>query len=53
VVLRSGVQGGFFWRKKPLKLVLPVYSNSETAIAVSNKKGRPQAAFFKKLEASS
>jgi len=26
------VQGGFFLRKKPLKLVLPVYSNSETAV---------------------
>jgi hypothetical protein len=27
-----GVQGGFFLEKKPLELVLPVYSNSETAI---------------------
>jgi hypothetical protein len=26
------VQGGFFLRKKPLKLALPVYSNSETAL---------------------
>jgi hypothetical protein len=34
VALRRGVQGGFFLRKKPLKLVLLVYSNSETAIGV-------------------
>jgi hypothetical protein len=27
-----GVHGGFFLRKKPLERVLPVYSNSETAI---------------------
>jgi hypothetical protein len=33
VVLRNGVQGDFFLRKKPLKFVLPVHSNSETAIA--------------------
>jgi len=32
VVLIDGVQGGFFLRKKPLKLALPVYSNSETAL---------------------
>jgi len=37
VVLIDGVQGGFFLRKKPLTLVLPVYSNSETAIV-----GRPR-----------
>jgi len=26
----DGVQGGFFLRKKPLGLALPVYRNSET-----------------------
>jgi hypothetical protein len=29
------VNGGFFLRKKPLDIVLPVYSNSENAVAVS------------------
>jgi hypothetical protein len=29
----KGVQGGFFLGKKPLERVLPVYSNSENAIA--------------------
>jgi hypothetical protein len=33
--LKKGVQGGFFLRKKPLELVLSVYSNSETAITLS------------------
>jgi hypothetical protein len=31
----KGVQGGFFLRKKPLGLVLSVYSNSENAIAAA------------------
>jgi hypothetical protein len=30
----SGVQGGFFLRKKPLSIVLSVYTHSENAIAV-------------------
>ena len=38
MVLIDGVQGGFFLRKKPLKLALPVYSNSETAIKPAAEK---------------
>ena len=34
MVLSWGVQCGFFLRKKPLEFVLPVYSNSETAIRI-------------------
>jgi uncharacterized iron-regulated membrane protein len=31
----KGVQGGFFLEKKPLKRVLPAYSNSKNAIALN------------------
>ena len=38
--LFSSVQGGFFLRKKPLIIVLSVYSNWRTAIARQSARGR-------------
>jgi hypothetical protein len=34
--LFEGLRGGFFLRKKPLSILLPVYTNSENAITAQN-----------------
>jgi hypothetical protein len=49
MVLIDGVRGGFFLKKKPHKLVLSVYSNSETARAQFGK-GRKQGAAERKVD---